>query len=76
MRVADVDLATIGRQYVEQMRVDIVDPVADYQALMATLFDFDKIRNLFQSGFHLRGLLMIILPNEEPSPDLWQMLLC
>jgi phosphoglucomutase len=31
-----------------------VDPVADYAALMQTLFDFDAIRALFKSGFTMR----------------------
>jgi phosphoglucomutase len=29
----------------------VIDPVADYAALMQTLFDFDAIRGLFASGF-------------------------
>ena len=29
-------------------------PVEDYQALMETLFDFEKIRGLFAGGFRLR----------------------
>jgi phosphoglucomutase len=36
------------------MDVQIVDPVADYAALMQTLFDFDAIRELIASGFSLR----------------------
>ena len=36
------------------MTVEVLDPVADYQALMATLFDFDAIRALFASGFTMR----------------------
>src|SRR5208282_4048694 len=34
--------------------VEIVDPVANYAALMKTLFDFDAIRALIASGFRLR----------------------
>jgi phosphoglucomutase len=33
------------------MKVEIVDPVADYAALMQTIVDFDKIRALFAGGF-------------------------
>ena len=36
------------------MTVEVIDPVADYQALMETLFDFDAIRDLFDSGFRMR----------------------
>ena len=50
----DVDLSTVGAASMGDMRVEIVDPVADYQDLMRTLFDFDKIRALFASGFAMR----------------------
>jgi phosphoglucomutase len=36
------------------MTVEIVDPVADYLALMERLVDFDRIRALFAAGFRLR----------------------
>ena len=47
----DVDLSAIGEQILEDMAVEIVDPVADYAALMQTIVDFDKIRALFAGGF-------------------------
>ena len=47
----DVDLGTIGHQFLGDMTVEIVDPVADYAALMQTIVDFDKIRALFAGGF-------------------------
>ncbi|MFT6073691.1 MAG: phosphoglucomutase [Yoonia sp.] len=47
----DVDLGTIGTQTLDDMTVEIVDPVADYVALMQTIVDFDKIRALFAGGF-------------------------
>ncbi|MFT6943944.1 MAG: phosphoglucomutase [Yoonia sp.] len=47
----DVDLGAIGTQTLEDMTVEIVDPVADYAALMQTIVDFDKIRALFAGGF-------------------------
>ena len=50
----DVDLSRIGETKVGQMTVGIIDPVADYAALMETLFDFDAIRALFASGFSMR----------------------
>ena len=34
--------------------VEIVDPVADYQELMAQLFDFERIAALFERGFRIR----------------------
>lgn len=51
---ADVDLSVTGTQSIADMQIDIVDPVVDYRALMETLFDFDKIRALFASGFTMR----------------------
>lgn len=50
----DIDLDKIGTTFVGDMRVDIVDSVSDYADLMEGLFDFDKIRALFQSGFQMR----------------------
>ena len=50
----DVDLARIGRQMLGAMVVDVVDPVADYAALMECLFDFSAIRAMFGTGFRMR----------------------
>ena len=47
----DIDLGAIGTQTVGDMSVELVDPVADYAALMQTIVDFDKIRALFAGGF-------------------------
>jgi phosphoglucomutase len=49
----DVDLATVGSTTVGAMRVEVIDPVADWAELVETLFDFDAIRALFASGFRL-----------------------
>jgi phosphoglucomutase len=50
----DCDLDRMGTQTVEGMTVEVADPVADYQALMETLFDFDAILTMFKSGFRMR----------------------
>ncbi|MDF2982249.1 MAG: alpha-D-glucose phosphate-specific phosphoglucomutase [Devosia sp.] len=50
----DVDLSRIGTQHSAGMVVEVIDPVADYAALMETLFDFDKIRAMFAAGFTMR----------------------
>ena len=34
--------------------IEIVDPVADYEELMASLFDFERIAALFESVFRIR----------------------
>jgi phosphoglucomutase len=50
----DVDLDTIGTTALGDATVEIIDPVADYQALMHTLFDFDAIRAAIKGGLTLR----------------------
>jgi phosphoglucomutase len=50
----DVNLDQLGSTQLEQMRVEVIDPVADYAELMARLFDFDAIRALFSRGFSMR----------------------
>jgi len=49
----DVDLDTLGETQCGPMAVEVIDPVADYQALMETLFDFDQLRDLFRGGFRM-----------------------
>lgn len=50
----DVDLDALGDVTVGDATVSVIDPVADYQVLMESLFDFDRIRALFASGFRMR----------------------
>ena len=50
----DIDLGTVGETTLGEMTVSVVDPVADYEALMASIFDFDAIRALIAGGFRLR----------------------
>ncbi len=50
----DVDLDTMGARRLGEMTVDVIDPVADYAALMEEIFDFTAIRSLFASGFRMR----------------------
>jgi phosphoglucomutase len=50
----DVDLSKIGTHHSAGMVVEVIDPVADYAALMETLFDFSSLRQLFASGFRMR----------------------
>ena len=54
LEAQDVDLTRIGRQDLGGMAVDVVDPVADYAALMESLFDFGAIAALFKGGFRMR----------------------
>ena len=47
----DIDIDTIGAVDVAGMTVEVIDPVADYAALMQELFDFAAIRVLVDGGF-------------------------
>jgi phosphoglucomutase len=49
----DVALDRIGLQRSGNMVVEVIDPVADYAALMQTLFDFQAIKAMFASGFRM-----------------------
>ena len=51
---ADADLQALGESAMGSMVVEVVDPVAAYADLMETLFDFNALRGLFQSGFRMR----------------------
>ena len=53
MDTHDIDLSRDDTAMLGDMKVSVVDPVQDYAALMATLFDFDAIRALFASGFRI-----------------------
>ena len=56
-RISDapaVDLDVLGTTRLENMVIEVIDPVADYAELMKGLFDFDAIRGLFASGFRMR----------------------
>jgi phosphoglucomutase len=51
----DTNLDRVGAAHIGPMEVEVVDPVADYAALMESLFDFNAIHQLFNSGtFRMR----------------------
>jgi phosphoglucomutase len=50
----DIDIDTLGLQHVEELTVEIIDPVADYAELMRCLFDFELMRGMFRQGFRMR----------------------
>jgi phosphoglucomutase len=52
--VDDIALGSLGEAAIGEMKITIVDPVTQYQALMETLFDFGALRALFASGFTMR----------------------
>jgi phosphoglucomutase len=50
-----IDLDRTGERSLGEMRVRVIDPVADYAELMEALFDFNAIHQLFNSGsFRMR----------------------
>ncbi len=51
LEAPDVDIDSLGETQLQDSVVEVIDPVADYQALMEKLFDFDRIRELFRGGF-------------------------
>ena len=56
-RISDApapDLSKIGLSRIEDMEVEVVDPVSDYAQLMEELFDFDAIRAAIAGGLTLR----------------------
>ncbi|WP_296491751.1 alpha-D-glucose phosphate-specific phosphoglucomutase [Rhodoferax sp.] len=50
----DVDIDRPGLQQIENMQLEVIDPVADYAAVMRELFDFEMLRGMFQRGFRVR----------------------
>ena len=50
----DIPIDALGSQQMEQMQVEVIDPVADYAAVMRELFDFDLLRRMFFHGFSVR----------------------
>jgi phosphoglucomutase len=51
---ADIDLDTLGEQRLGDLVIEVIDPVADYAALMERLFDFDAMRAWFAAGGRMR----------------------
>jgi phosphoglucomutase len=48
-----IELGRVGRQRLGELLVEVIDPVADYVALMREIFDFDALRRQFAAGFRL-----------------------
>ena len=50
---SDVNLDRIGSNQIGNMTVEVIDAVADYGALMETLFDFNQIKQLLSGNFRI-----------------------
>ena len=53
VKADDIDLDRIGTAQVGDMAVEVIDPVADYAALMEELFDFPAMRAAVQDGLSM-----------------------
>jgi len=53
VKSADINLAREGAVKVLDAEVTVIDPLADYTALMEEIFDFDLLRALFSGGFRM-----------------------
>lgn len=51
--VKEIDIYTMGVQQVEQMKVEVIDPVSDYLDVLRDVFDFDALRKLFARDFRI-----------------------
>ncbi|MCZ2328990.1 alpha-D-glucose phosphate-specific phosphoglucomutase [Bartonella sp. F02] len=54
MDAPDIDLETEGSTFIGSMRVEIIDPVADYVSLMQEIFDFECIAHAVTEGLSLK----------------------
>lgn len=52
--VPEVALDVMGETDLAGMKVQVIDPVADYAELMESLFDFNAIKDLLASGFRMK----------------------
>lgn len=50
LEASDLNLDQVGESRLGEMTVQVIDPVADYAALMEQLFDFERMRELLSSG--------------------------
>jgi phosphoglucomutase len=49
--INDVDLDVIGDYQIEDLQINIIDPVTDYADLMASIFDFNLLKQSLSSGY-------------------------
>ena len=49
----DINLDRLGESKLGNMTVEVIDSVRDYQALMESLFDFDRIHQLVTGSFRM-----------------------
>lgn len=53
LEASDINLDRIGSTQLGNMTVEVIDSVADYAALMESLFDFNQIKQLLSGNFRM-----------------------
>ena len=48
--ISPIPIDKLGSYKIGEMQIEVIDSVKDYEELMESLFDFDKIASLLQSG--------------------------
>lgn len=54
LEAPDVDLGKIGVQKLENMTIEVIDPIKDYVEMLEGIFDFEALKKLFKSGFTMK----------------------
>ncbi len=49
----DIELSKLGSTQIGNTQIEVIDPISDYAKLMEEIFDFDAIREMFNSGFRI-----------------------
>ncbi|CAA9891155.1 Phosphoglucomutase [Candidatus Methylobacter favarea] len=49
--IEDTDIDRIGSRHIENFKITVIDPVADYAELMQSIFDFGLLKQSIGSGF-------------------------
>ncbi|PCJ45590.1 MAG: alpha-D-glucose phosphate-specific phosphoglucomutase [Moraxellaceae bacterium] len=48
--VSDIDISTLGNTELNNMVIEVIDPVTEYSELMSRLFDFQWLKKAFSEG--------------------------
>jgi len=70
----DLPIDTIGSHRLDDMQIEVIDPVTDYAELMEQIFDFDAIKRLLNGGFRIRFDAMHAITGPYAKRILEQML--
>ena len=54
LEAPDINLTQIGVQKLENMTIEVIDPIKDYVEMLEGIFDFEALKKLFKSGFTMK----------------------